>query len=308
MKKLIVCLMLAFLPTLLMAQAAGAHVVRKPKPTAVAPKPAPKPKPKPQSAPKPKPAPKQKPQTRPSSHEYPVQTRSSNLPTVIQNLIDNMVPVEGGTFTMGATAEQGSDAWDDEKPGHKVTLSSFSIGKYEVTQEEWEAVMGKNPSKSKGAKHPVENVSWVDCQKFIRKLNQLTGKQFRLPTEAEWEYAARGGNRSRGYKYSGSDNIGSVAWYTDNRGETTYPVGQKSSNELGLYDMSGNVWEWCQDWYDKNYYGSSPSQNPKGPSTGSIRVLRGGCWGGFARYCRVSNRSYFTPVIRNGLLGLRLAL
>lgn len=146
-------------------------------------------------------------------------------------------------------------------------------------------------------------------------MNELTGKQFRLPTKAEWEYAARGGNRSRGYKYSGSDNIGSVAWYTDNSGETTHPVGQKQSNELGLYDMSGNVWEWCQDWYDNNYYGSSPSQNPKGPSSGYFRVGRGGSWGGNAWGCRVSYRSYDSPDSRDGNLGpsgrgtgLRLAL
>ncbi len=226
---------------------------------------------------------------------------------IIQNLIDNMVSVEGGTFTMGATAEQGSDAWDNEKPAHKVTLSSFSIGKYEVTQEEWEAVMGSNPSNS-GAKHSVEEVSWDDCQEFIRKLNALTGKQFRLPTEAEWEYAARGGDRSRGYKYSGSDNIGSVAWSRDNSEFTTHPVGQNQANELGLYDMSGNVWEWCQDWYGENYYGSSPSQNPKGPSTGSFRVIRGGCWGNDEESCRVSIRGSAAPDDRYSAQGLRLAL
>ena len=227
---------------------------------------------------------------------------------IIQNLIDNMVSVEGGTYTMGATAEQGSDAEADEKPAHKVTLSSFFIGKYEVTQEEWETVMGSNPSNSKGAKRPVECVSWDDCQEFIRKLNALTGKQFRLPTEAEWEYAARGGDRSRGYKYSGSDNIGSVAWLYDNSGNTTHPVGQKQANELGLYDMSGNVWEWCQDRYGENYYGSSPSQNPKGPSTGSDRVNRGGCCSNYAGYCRVSYRASVVPFFRNFNLGLRLAL
>ena len=225
---------------------------------------------------------------------------------IIQNLIDNMVSVEGGTFTMGATSEQGSDAYDNEIPAHKVTLSSFSIGKYEVTQEEWEAVMGKNPSEFKGAKRPVENVSWDDCQEFIRKLNQLTGKQFRLPTEAEWEYAARGGNRSRGYKYSGSDNIGSVAWYGDNSGRTTHPVGQKQANELGLYDMSGNVWEWCQDWYGN--YSSSAQTNPTGPTSGSYRVGRGDDWGGDAGSCRVSGRLFFAPGGLGDLLGLRLAL
>jgi len=227
---------------------------------------------------------------------------------IIQNLINNMVPVEGGTFTMGATAEQGSDASVVGKPAHKVTLRSFSIGKYEVTQEEWEAVMGSNPSDFKGAKRPVEMVSWNDCQTFIRKLNALTGKQFRLPTEAEWEYAARGGNRSSGYKYSGSDNLGNVAWYDENSGGTTHPVGQKQANELGLYDMSGNVWEWCQDRYDWDYYGSSPSQNPKGPSTGSSRVDRGGGCGFDNGDYRVSDRDYGAPDGRVSTRGLRLAL
>ena len=255
---------------------------------------------------------------------------ASTKDAIIQNLINNMVYVEGGTFTMGATSEQGNDADSDEKPAHQVTLSSFSIGKYEVTQEEWEAVMGSNPSFYKGAKLPVENVSWDDCQDFIRKLNELTGKQFRLPTEAEWEYAARGGNLNSGNKYSGSNNMEIVGWYYENSGDSrlddstwdvntvdsittanngyTHPVGQKQPNELGLYDMSGNVWEWCQDWYGENYYGSSPSQNPKGPSTGSIRVDRGGSWSRYARYCRVSNRYYDTPGGRFNNLGLRLAL
>ena len=186
-----------------------------------------------------------------------------------------------------------------------MTLSSFSIGRYEVTQEEWEAVMGSNPSNFKGKKLPVEQVSWDDCQTFIRKLNQMTGKHFRLPTEAEWEYAARGGNKSRGYKYAGGDNLGSVAWYTDNSGNKTHEVGKKQPNELGLYDMSGNVREWCQDW--KGGYRSSSQTNPTGPSSGSYRVNRGGDWINRARYCRVSYRSYITPDNRNSLLGLRLA-
>ena len=233
-------------------------------------------------------------------------TQNSNLPPVIQNLIANMVRVEGGTFTMGATPEQGSDAWDDEKPTHQVTLSSFSIGKYEVTQEEWEAVMGSNPTYIKGAKLPVEHVSWDDCQTFIRKLNQMTGKSFRLPTEAEWEFAARGGNRSNHYKYSGSNNLSSVAWYARNSGNKTHPVGQKSPNELGLYDMSGNVWEWCADWYGD--YSSSAQTDPKGSSSASNRVNRGGGWRGSARNCRVSNRSGDTPSDSSDFLGLRLAL
>jgi formylglycine-generating enzyme required for sulfatase activity len=219
-----------------------------------------------------------------------------------------MVGVQGGTFTMGATPEQGDEAQDWEKPAHQVTLSSFSIGKYEVTQEEWESVMGSNPSQFKGAKRPVEQVSWDDCQEFIRKLNALTGKRFRLPTEAEWEYAARGGNRSQGYKYAGGNSIGSVAWYTYNSNNETHPVGQKQSNELGLYDMAGNVWEWCQDWYDSSYYGNSPSTNPVNNTSASDRVLRGGCWFSYARNCRVSIRFNFAPGSRHHYLGLRLAL
>ncbi|WP_282776075.1 formylglycine-generating enzyme family protein, partial [Phaeodactylibacter xiamenensis] len=195
--------------------------------------------------------------------------RKSELPTPIQELERNMVRVEGGRFKMGCTAEQGSDCWSREKPAHRVELSSFSIGKYEVTQAQWEAVMGSNPSGfSSCGSCPVENVSWNDVQDFIVKLNRMTGGNYRLPTEAEWEYAARGGNRSRGHKYSGSDNLGSVGWYRDNSDKKTHPVGKKTPNELGLYDMSGNVWEWCSDWYDKDYYSSSPARNPKGPGGG----------------------------------------
>ena len=219
----------------------------------------------------------------------------------------DMVSVKGGSFTMGATSEQGSDAFSDEKPTHKVTLSDYMIGKTEVTQELWKAVMGSNPSNFKGNNLPVENVSWHDCQKFIKKLNSLTGLNFRLPTEAEWEYAARGGNKSKGYKYSGSNDIGSVAWYTSTTNDSgTKPVATKSPNELGLYDMSGNVWEWCSDWYGS--YSSSSQTNPKGPSSGSDRVNRGGSWSNYARNCRVSNRDYNYPDFRHFSLGLRLAL
>lgn len=228
------------------------------------------------------------------------------LPPVIQNLMNNMVYVEGGTFTMGATSDQGSDAYDDEKPAHQVTVSSFSIGKYEVTQEEWQAVMGNNPSSSKGVKRPVEKVSWKGCQEFIRKLNTMTGKHFRLPTEAEWEYAARGGNKSIGYKYAGSDNLDRVAWYVSNSGSTTHDIGQKSPNELGLYDMTGNVWEWCADRYGS--YEIGVQSNPVGPSSGSGRVCRGGSWYFSARFCRVSYRVNGSPGDTFNDLGLRLAL
>jgi formylglycine-generating enzyme required for sulfatase activity len=227
--------------------------------------------------------------------------------SVLDRLISNMVYVQGGTFMMGATSEQGSDAYSDEKPVHYVTLSNYYIGKYEVTQAEWQAVMGSNPSYIKGSDNlPVENVSWNDCQTFISKLNAKTGLKFRLPTEAEWEYAARGGNKSKGYKYSGSNNVDEVAWYTSNSGSTTHAAGTKQSNELGLYDMSGNVWEWCSDWYG-SYNGSSQT-NPTGANSGSCRVLRGGGWSINARYCRSSCRYDYGPDYGYSYFGLRLAL
>ena len=230
----------------------------------------------------------------------------SNGTLTVNGIKYSMVWVEGGTFRMGATSEQGSDAYSDEKPVHSVTLSGYYIGKTEVTQALWKVVMGSNPSSCKGDNLPVEQVSWNDCQKFIRKLNSLTGQNFRLPTEAEWEFACRGGNNSRGYKYSGSNYIDNVAWYDGNSGDKTHPVGTKAPNELGIYDMTGNVWEWCADWYGD--YSSGAQTNPKGPYDGSDRVCRGGGWGSLARLCRSSNRSYSYPTYRDGSLGLRLAL
>ncbi len=240
--------------------------------------------------------------------EAEAQRRATSNQTIrVGDVEFEMVYVAGGTFMMGATSEQGSDAYEDERPVHSVTLSSFHIGKYEVTQGLWREVMGSNPSLNKaGDDYPVEKVSWEDCQKFVRKLNARTGLNFRLPTEAEWEYAARGGRKSRGYKYSGSNSLGNVAWYEANSGGETHPVGRKSPNELGLYDMSGNVWEWCQDRYGS--YGSSSQTDPAGPSGGSDRVLRGGCFNGFAMSCRVSYRFNYGPGYRNDLYGLRLVL
>lgn len=284
------------------------------------------------------------------------------LTITVNGVSFKMIHVQGGTFTMGATREQANDATDDEKPAHKVTLSSYYIGETEVTQQLWLAVMGSNPShfapkttnasrceydsfvadakrlnaKRAGTvriptrqewdaamtsgggslKRPVETVSWDDCQTFIRKLNQLTGRQFRLPTEAEWEFAARGGTKGQGYKYSGGNSIGTVAWYGDNAcnnkdendsGYGTHNVKTKRANELGIYDMSGNVWEWCQDWY--GHYNSEAQNNPKGPSSGSRRILRGGSWSSYyARYCRVSYRNSYSPGYSFSYLGLRLAL
>ena len=217
-----------------------------------------------------------------------------------------MVKVEAGTFMMGATPEMEKPN-SDEKPLHQVTLiNDYYMGKYEVTQALWEAVMGSNPSYFKGDNLPVEKVSWNDCQEFISKLNGLTGRKFRLPTEAEWEYAARGGKKRRGYQYSGSSNITDVAWYDGNSGSKPHPVGTKQANELGIYDMSGNVYEWCLDWYGS--YSSSSQTNPTGADSGSFRVFRGGGWGIYARGCRLSYRYIFTPDDRRSYLGLRLAL
>ena len=215
-----------------------------------------------------------------------------------------MIRVEAGTFVMGDI-----NSSSDEKPIHSVTLTNdYYIGETEVTQELWTAVMGDNPSYLKGEKNPVEKVSWNDCQVFIKKLNALTGKNFRLPTEAEWEYAARGGNKSKNYTYAGSNNIKDVAWYFWNTNDKTHPVAQKLPNELDIYDMSGNVWEWCADWYGKDYYSNSPATNPTGPSSGSDRVRRGGGWDRYAGGCRSANRDDNTPSSRSNHLGLRLAL
>ena len=219
-----------------------------------------------------------------------------------------MMPVRGGTFRMGATEEQGDDAYDWEKPSHEVTLtSSYYIAETEVTQALWVAVMGSNPSSFTGdLNRPVEQVSWNDCQTFISKLNEMTGKTFRLPTEAEWEYAARGGNMSQGYKYAGSNDADEVAWHSGNSNGSTHPVAQKKANELGLYDMSGNVLEWCQDWYIK--YTSEAQTDPVGPETGSNRVYHSGCWEFPPRGCRVSYRYYSAPTYAgSNHLGFRLA-
>jgi len=217
-----------------------------------------------------------------------------------------MVYVQGGTFRMGCGLEQGGDCYSDEKPAHSVTLSDYYIGETEVTQALWKAVMGSNPSHWKGNDLPVENVSWDDAQEFCRILSQQTGRTFRLPTEAEWEYAARGGNKSRGYKYSGSNSISLVAWYDDNSGSQTHPVKVKQPNELGLYDMSGNVWEWCQDRFCD--YGSYSQTNPIGSYPGTGRVCRGGSWYRNAKRCRVPARYSDNPSYRSDNRGLRVVL
>jgi formylglycine-generating enzyme required for sulfatase activity len=223
------------------------------------------------------------------------------LATMKKIIEPNMVFVKGGTFMMGSNIGD-----RDERPMHQVTLSDFSIGTYEVTQAQWCAVMGNNPSKFSGCDQcPVEQVSWNDVQQFITILNSKTGKKYRLPTEAEWEYAARGGSKSSGYTYSGSNDIGSVAWYDGSSVSKTHAVGQEQSNELGIYDMSGNVWEWCSDWYGAY---SAAAVNPLGSSSGLYRVFRGGSWVSIAEYCRAVNRDRDYSDFRNSYLGFRLVL
>ena len=288
-KHLILTLLIMLCP---IGMAAQSTITRnKPKPAVTKPKPAAKPKAKPKA----KPAPR-----RNNTHHSSSTSSTVSLSAELNKLINNMVYVSGGTFIMGG------DESSDQTPTHSVTLSSYYICKYEVTQALWRAVMGSNPSKFKGDNLPVEQVSWNDCQTFINRLNSYTGRNFRLPTEAEWEFAARGGNYSRRYKYSGSNYIGDVAWYADNSGNRTHPVGTKQANELGLYDMSGNVWEWCSDWYGS--YSSYSQSNPTGATSGFGRVERGGNWCGLARYCCSSHRSYYAPGNSFDDLGLRLVL
>lgn len=227
-----------------------------------------------------------------------------------------MVYVEGGSFRMGATPEQGSDADSDESPVHTVRLDSYYMAECEVTQAQWEKIMGTTiyqqrdkantqwPMRGVGDKNPMYYVNWEEAQAFCRELSAMTGNTYLLPTEAQWEYAARGGNKSRNYKYSGSYAIDAVAWYDSNSGSATHWVKQKRANELGLYDMSGNVWEWCSDWYGS--YSSSEQSNPTGAGSGQRRVLRGGGWGSDAGYCRVSSRNYNTPSFRNNFYGFRV--
>jgi formylglycine-generating enzyme required for sulfatase activity len=217
----------------------------------------------------------------------------------------DMVFVKGGTFIMGCTSEQ-SDCAGDGKPTHQVTISDFQIGKYEITQKQWTAIMSSNPSYFIGDNLPVEQVSWNDVQEFIQKLNKRTGKKYRLPTEAEWEYAARGGQQGGSKKYAGSNNIEEVAWCKINSDSNTHPVGQKKANALGIFDMSGNVWEWCSDWYGD--YSNGSQSNPLGVSSGENRVNRGGSWAGEPEICSVSFRGDYIPDGRYFGIGFRLVL
>lgn len=242
---------------------------------------------------------------------------SSNVKKVNigQDVYIEMVLVEAGTFMMGTEESEieslnqlhQTSGFNIERQ-YKVTITrDYYIGKYQVTQEQWKVVMGNNPSRFKGDDLPVENVSWYDAQDFIKKLNELTGKKFSLPTEAEWEFAARGGNRSRGYLYSGSNNIHRVGWYSENSNKRTHTVGSKRPNELKIYDMSGNVWEWCADWFGD--YPSGHVTDPTGVSYGEERVLRGGGWTSYCgASCRVANRSRTNPSVRSFNHGFRLVL
>lgn len=217
-----------------------------------------------------------------------------------------MVNVEGGTFMMGNPDYQSNEDYYNEGPVHQVTVSSFSIAQTEVTQELWQAVMGWNYSGHGGnLQYPVEYVNYEMCQTFITKLNEMTGENFRFPTEAEWEYAARGGNQSQNFLYSGSNNLADVAWFNDNSDNITHVVGTKAPNELGIYDMSGNVWEWCSDWYGQ--YSSEAQTDPTGPETGGEKVLRGGSLCSSAKKCRNSKRFKAPTLFGDDDIGLRLA-
>ena len=228
------------------------------------------------------------------------ENETKNKVYTVNGVSFRMIYVKGGTFQMGSNDEP----WVN--PVRQVTLSDYYIGETEVSQELWTAVMGSNPSYYTGnMQRPVERVSWHDCQTFISKLNELTGKIFRLPTEAQWEYAARGGNKSEGYIYSGSNTIDDVAWYTSNSSSTTHAVKTKSPNELGIYDMSGNVWEWCSDWWGE--YTATVQTDQEGPETGSRRVVRGGCWNNSASGCRVTNRGRGIPTSSGNVVGFRLS-
>ena len=210
--------------------------------------------------------------------------------------------VTGGCFQMG---DNFGDGLPPEKPVHEVCVGDFSIGKFEVTQGQWQAVMVSNPASSKGEQNPVENVSWVDVQNFLERLNQQTGKAYRLPTEAEWEYACRSGGKQEKY-CGGADKPGNLAWLKDNSKGLPHPVGKKQANSLGLYDMSGNVWEWCADWFEADYYATSARQNPTGPTSGTSRIFRGGGWNGGQWVARSASRNGDAPTFRGPNLGFRV--
>jgi formylglycine-generating enzyme required for sulfatase activity len=249
------------------------------------------------------------------SHTLPPENQSAaQIPDSIARIWvsyirDNMVLVQGGTFTMGCRAKNEANCKENEKPTHRVSVGSFYIGKFEITQLQYDSIMGKNPSHHKNCPDcPVEEVSWNDAQAFCKKLSALSGSTYRLPTEAEWEYAARGGKKMKDLIYSGSDHIDEVAWYNGNALGTTAPVGGKQPNKLGLYDMSGNVAEWCSDWYSDAYYRLNLGGNPQGPENGREKVIRGGSWDFVESYCSTTYRLWNGPSYKNGYTGFRVVM
>lgn len=236
-------------------------------------------------------------------------TPIDSIPKSIQDILDNMVDISGGTFTMGCTSEQ-KNCREDEKPTHSVTLSNFKMAKYEITEIQWRTIMGNNfhEVRFSGCDNcPVVKASWNDIQEFIERLNNLTGDKFRLPTEAEWEYAARGGNKSKQYQYAGSNTLDEVTWYWRNSNHRTHPVGRKKPNELDLHDMMGNVSEWCSDWYGENYYSVGTSNDPKGASSGEYKVIRGCSFGSYEKHFRFAVRHFLVPAYNDSHTGFRLA-
>jgi formylglycine-generating enzyme required for sulfatase activity len=235
-----------------------------------------------------------------------VVAQSSSYTDTVNGVVFRMIAVEGGAFRMGCAAASEGDCFGDESPLHTVVLSDYRMGQTEVTQALWRAVMGTRPSRFAACDEcPVENVSWDEIQAFLRQLNALTGQTYRLPTEAEWEFAARGGKAWSGQVFSGGGRLEEVAWFQDNAGSRPHPVKGKNANELGLYDMSGNVYEWCQDGYGA--YTSDEQKDPIGRPEGSRKVIRGGGWQGSERFCRVSYRFYYPTDFRANYLGFRLA-
>ncbi len=221
----------------------------------------------------------------------------------LDSIQQNMVWVTGGSFLMGDNMGE-----IDEKPVHQVVINGFAMSKYPVTQRQWGMIMGEYTSDYKACQDcPIDNVSWLDAQEFIRRLNMITGKYYTLPTEAEWEYAAKGGIEGKGYRFSGSDNIDEVGWHAGNSERRPHSVGQKQPNELGLYDMTGNMWEWCQDKYGKFYYEQNIKYSPEGPSDGSGRVRRGGSWFTSVKNCRTSARSSLNENYKDNSITIRLA-
>lgn len=278
-RSVILGIMMVFLPSMVLAQGAGGHITR--------------------------PTKKQEQKPVKCGNQTRLQTMSKvERERILNKLISNMVYVEGGTFMMGSSEDD--LLWTRGKPLHEVTLSSFKICKFEVTQEEWLAVMGENPSFHKGRRYPVECVTWNNCIDFIQKLNDITGKHFRLPTEAEWEFAARGGNKSKGHVFAGGNNADIVMWHIENSGHHSHIVGTKQPNELGLFDMCGNVEEWVDDWHISRY-DVNVVMNPKGPDEGTCKVIRGGSFYCGSEICGVSERMWHDPTLKSMKIGLRLA-